>query len=237
MTNFAAMARRLPIFLILACAVAGVVFLRDKINFDALARHSAELLAFRDQHFLWASVGFVALYVAVVALSLPGATIVSLTGGYVFGLFPGVLYNVTGATVGAALVFLAARAGFGRDLAAGAQLRGGKLAEMQAALQQNQWSALLILRLLPILPFFLVNLLAATVGVRLWPFVATTFLGIIPASFVFTSIGAGLGDVLAQGKAPDLGIIFTPPILLPLLGLAALAALPIVIKTVRGKEF
>jgi uncharacterized membrane protein YdjX (TVP38/TMEM64 family) len=237
MTRFKSLARRLPFLLILLCAIAGVVFLRDKISFDALARHSADLLSFRDANYFWASIGFIALYIATVALSLPGATIVTLTGGFLFGLFPGVLYSVVGATLGAALVFLAARAGFGTDLAARLEARGGVAARMQVALQQNQWSALLIMRLLPILPFFLVNLIAASVGVRLWPFVATTMLGIIPASLVFTSIGAGLGDVLAAGQAPDLGIIFTPPILLPLLGLAALAALPVMVKAWRGKEF
>lgn len=230
-------ARRLPFLLILLCAVAGVIFLRDKISFDALARHSADLLAFRDANYLSASLGFIALYIATVAFSLPGATIVTLTGGFLFGVFPGVIYNVGGATVGAALVFLAARAGFGADLATRLEARGGAAARMQVALQENQWSALLILRLLPILPFFLVNLIAASVGVRLRPFVLTTMLGIIPASLVFTSIGAGLGDVLAAGEVPDLGIIFTPPILLPLLGLAALAALPVLVKALRGREF
>ena len=237
MTNSRTFARRLPFLLILICAIAGVIFLRDKISFDALARHSAELEAFRDANYLWASLGFVVLYIATVAFSLPGATVVTLAGGFLFGLFPGVIYNVGGATVGAALVFLAARAGFGTDLSAGMQARGGAAARMQVALQENQWSALLIMRLLPILPFFLVNLIAASVGVRLWPFVVTTLLGIIPASLVFTSIGAGLCDVLAAGEAPDLAIIFTPPILLPLLGLAALAALPVLVKAWRGKEF
>lgn len=237
MTRPNAFARRLPFLLILACAAAGVIFLRDRISFDALARHGAELQAFRDANYLWASLGFIAVYIATVAFSLPGATIVTLAGGFLFGVFPGVIYNVGGATVGAALVFLAARAGFGTDLAAGVQTRGGTAARMQVALQENQWSALLIMRFLPILPFFLVNLIAASVGVRLRPFVITTMLGIIPASLVFTSIGAGLGDVLAAGEAPDLGIIFTPPILLPLLGLAALAALPVLVKVLRGKEF
>ena len=230
-------ARRLPILLILVAAVAGAVFLRDRLSFDALAQNRDALLAFRDAHFLWASVGFLAVYIAIVALSLPGGTIATLAGGFLFGLFPGAVYNVVGASLGAVAVFLAARAGFGAEVAARLQAGRGPVARLQAGLQQNQWSALLIMRLLPILPFFLVNLIAASVGVRLWPFVVTTLLGIIPASLVFTSIGAGLGDVLAAGEAPDLGIIFTPPILLPLLGLAALAALPVVVKAWRGKEF
>jgi uncharacterized membrane protein YdjX (TVP38/TMEM64 family) len=85
-------------------------------------------------------------------------------------------------------------------------------------------------------PFFVANLIPALVGVPLSRFVITTFLGIIPGAVVYTSVGAGLGEVFARGESPDLGIIFEPQILLPILGLAALAALPILIKAVRGRK-
>lgn len=224
-------AKQLPILLILCTAVAGAVFLRDRISFEALAANRAALLAFRDAHYLWASVGFVAIYIAIVGLSLPGATVATLAGGFLFGMFPGAVYNVLGASVGAVCIFLAARAGFGAALAA--RMTSGAAGKLQAALQENQWSALLIMRLVPALPFFLANLIPAFVGVRLIPFAVTTFVGIIPATLVFTSIGAGLGEVFARGETPDLGVIFSAPVLLPLLGLAALAALPIVLKAMR----
>lgn len=224
-------AKQLPILLILCTAVAGAVFLRDRISFEALATNRAALLAFRDAHYLWASVGFVAIYIAIVGLSLPGATVATLAGGFLFGMFPGAVYNVLGASVGAVCIFLAARAGFGAALAA--RMTSGAAGKLQAALQENQWSALLIMRLVPALPFFLANLIPAFVGVRLIPFAVTTFVGIIPATLVFTSIGAGLGEVFARGETPDLGVIFSAPVLLPLLGLAALAALPIVLKAMR----
>lgn len=226
--------RKLPILLILCVAVVGAVFLRDRISFAALAEHRSALLAFRDAHQLLASLGFVAAYVLIVAFSLPGATIATLTGGFLFGMFPGTLYNVIAATLGAIAVFLAARAGFGAEIAA--RMRSGAAARLREGLQNNQWSALLIMRLVPALPFFIVNLIPAFVGIRLWPFAITTFFGIMPGALVFTSIGAGLGEVFARGETPDLGIIFTPPVLLPLLGLAALAALPMGIKAFRGKE-
>jgi uncharacterized membrane protein YdjX (TVP38/TMEM64 family) len=227
------LARRLPILLIIAAALAGAVFLRDQLTFESLARNRDALLAFRDQHFLWASLGFLAAYVAIVALSLPGATLATLTGGFLFGLFPGAAYSVVGASIGAAAVFLAARAGFGADVAARMQSGDGAMARLQAGLQQNQWSALLIMRLVPALPFFVANLIPAFVGIRLAPFVATTFLGIIPATVIFSSVGAGLGDVFARGETPDLGLIFAPQILLPLLGLAALSALPMLLRLRR----
>lgn len=225
---------RLPILLILVAAVAGAVFLRDQLNFAALAQNRQALLAFRDANLMLASVGFVTAYIIIVGLSLPGATIATLTGGFLFGMFPGTLYNVVGATIGAVGIFLAARAGFGTAMAS--RMTSGAPARVKAALQENQWSALLIMRLVPVLPFFVANLIPAFVGIRLVPFALITLVGILPGALVFTSIGAGLGEVFARGETPDLGVIFTPPVLLPLLGLAALAALPVLLKSLRGKD-
>lgn len=228
--------RKLPFLLILVAAILGAIFLRDKISFEALAENRAALLLFRDEHFILASLGFIAVYVVIVALSLPGATIATLTGGFLFGMFPGGAYNVIGASLGAVAVFLAARAGFGAAAAAKMQTSTGAVARLQKSLKENQWSALLIMRLVPALPFFLANLIPAFIGIRLFPFALTTFLGIIPGTLVFTSIGAGLGEVFARGEKPDLSIIFTAPVLLPLLGLAALSALPIVLKSFRKEN-
>lgn len=229
----AAWLRRLPILVILVAALFGAVALRDDISFETLARHREDLLAFRDAHYLWAVLAFLAGYVAIVGLSLPGGTVATLTGGFLFGLVPGVFYNVLAAGTGAVLVFLAARSGFGAALSRKLERAGGKAARLQAGLRQNEWSVLFLMRLVPLVPFFVANLIPALVGVSLWRFVVSTFLGIIPGALVFTSVGAGLGEVFARGAAPDLGIIFTPPVLLPLLGLAALAALPMLLRSTR----
>jgi uncharacterized membrane protein YdjX (TVP38/TMEM64 family) len=226
--------RRLPILVILATAIFGAIALRDDLSFDSLARHREALLAFRDAHYLWAVLGFMAAYVAIVALSLPGGTIASLTGGFLFGLFPGVIYVVLAAGTGAVLVFLAARTGFGAALARRLDSAGGKAAKLQAALKQNEWSVLFLMRLVPLVPFVIANLVPALVGTSLWRFAVSTYIGIIPGALVFTSVGSGLGKVFARGEAPDFGIVFTPPVLWPLLGLAALAALPILLRAVKG---
>lgn len=229
--------KRLPILVILGAALIGAIALRDELSFDTLARHREELLAFRDAHYVWAVLAFLAGYIVIVALSLPGGTVATLTGGFLFGLFPGVLYNVLGAGTGAILVFLAARSGFGEALALKLDAAGGKAARLQGALRQNEWSVLFLMRLVPLVPFFIVNLIPAFVGTSLYRFAVSTFLGIIPGALVFTSVGSGLGEVFARGEAPDLGIIFSPPVLLPLLGLAALAALPMLLKAFkRGSE-
>lgn len=227
---------RLPILIILAVAAIGAFTLRDTLSFEALAANREALIAFRDAHYLWAVLAFIALYTLIVALSLPGATVATLTGGFLFGLFPGVVFNVVAATIGAAIIFLAARAGFGARIAARIDANGGAAGRLQAALRENEWSVLFIMRLVPVVPFFVANLVPAFVGVRLSRFLVTTFLGIIPGGLVFTSIGAGLGEVFARGEAPDLSVIFAPHVLGPMLGLAALAALPIAIKALRRKE-
>lgn len=226
-------AKRVPIVLIALAAILGAFTLRDQLSFDALALHRETLLAYRDSHFLLTSLGFIACYVVIVAFSLPGATIATLTGGFLFGLFPGTLYNVTAATLGAVAVFLAARVGFGAAVAAKIEQKGGAAARLQAALRENEWSALLIMRLVPAVPFFIANLLPAFVGTSLGRFALTTFVGIIPGGLVYTSVGAGLGEVFAKGERPDLSVIFAPHILLPLLGLAALSALPIFLKHMK----
>jgi uncharacterized membrane protein YdjX (TVP38/TMEM64 family) len=143
---------------------------------------------------------------------------------------------MTGATLGAIAIFLAARWGLGERLAEKMQTSGGRIQKIKAGIDANQWEMLFLIRLIPVVPFFVANLVPALVGVALLPFAVTTFLGIIPGALVYTSVGAGLGEVLDRGETPDLGIIFTPAILLPILGLAALAALPIVLKALRGKE-
>jgi uncharacterized membrane protein YdjX (TVP38/TMEM64 family) len=225
--------RRVPILVILAAALIGAILLREELSFSALADHREALLAFRDTHYLLTVLGFVAAYVVIVTLSLPGATVATLTGGFLFGLFPGVIYNVFAAGTGAIAVFLAARSGFGEGVSRRIEAAGGAAARLQAGLRENEWSVLFLMRLVPVVPFFLANLIPAFVGTRLSRFAATTYLGIIPGGLVFTSIGSGLGDVFARDEVPDLGIIFTAPVLLPILGLAALAAMPMVLKVLK----
>ena len=229
-------ARHLPLIVILAVAAIGAIALRDVISFEALAENREALIAFRDANYLATVLVFMALYVVIVAFSLPGATIATLTGGFLFGTFPGALFNVTAATLGATVIFLAARWGLGERLSARMDASEGRVKRIKDGIDRNQWEMLFLIRLVPAVPFFVANLIPALVGVPLSRFVITTFLGIIPGAVVYTSVGAGLGEVFARGETPDLGIIFEPQILLPILGLAALAALPIVIKAARGKK-
>ena len=228
-------ARYAPIVMIALGAALGWWLLRDYLSFAALADNREALIAFRDAHYVLTVAAFIAVYTLIVAFSLPGATIATLTGGFLFATFPGALFNVTAASLGATAIFLAARTSIGARL--GARLEGseGLTKKIKDGIDENQWSMLFLMRLLPVVPFFVANLVPAFLEVPLRRFVISTFFGIMPGAVVYTSVGAGLGEVFARGETPDLGIIFEPQILLPILGLSALALLPILVKAVRGK--
>lgn len=228
--------RKLPLIVIIIVAALGAYFLRDYLTFDALAENREALLGFRDNNYFLTALVFIAAYVVIVAFSLPGATIATLTGGFLFATFPGALFNMTAATIGATAIFLAARWGFGENL--GKKLEGadGVVKKIKDGIDENQWSMLFLIRLVPAVPFFLANLIPSFLEVPLHRFVISTFFGIIPGSVVYTSVGAGLGEIFERGETPNLGIIFEPQIILPIIGLCVLAALPILIKAVRGKK-
>jgi uncharacterized membrane protein YdjX (TVP38/TMEM64 family) len=228
--------QRLPLILVLAVAVIGAFTLRDILSFDALRDNRDALLAYRDAHYGLMAAGFVLAYVAIVAFSLPGATAATLTGGFLFGLFPGALFNIGAATIGAVLIFLAVRSGIGKSLAAKVDSSDGQVAKLMRAIRENELPVLFSMRLIPVLPFFIANIIPALIGVRTWVFAVTTFAGIIPGGIVYTWVGVGLGEVMARGETPDLGIIFEPHIIGPLLGLAALALLPTLLKFLRAKD-
>ena len=228
--------RRLPIMLIALAAVVALVFFRHWLSFDRLSENREHLIRLRDSHYLATSLTFILIYTLVVVISIPGALILTLSGGFLFGLFPGLIYNVVSATIGAIVVFSAARTGFGHELAERIEARGGAVARLQQALRQNQVTVLLTMRLIPVMPFVVANIAPALVGIGFWTFAITTFVGIIPADVIYTQLGAGLGEVFARGEHPDLHILLTPQFALPLLGLVLLALTPLAVKLYRQRQ-
>jgi len=235
-TDKPAWLRYLPLMVIAVVAAIGFFTLRDYLNFETLRDNREALIAFRDANYVLTVLVFVAAYIMIVAFSLPGAGIATITGGFLFGTIFGAMFNVTGATIGAVLIFTAARMGLGEKLKARMDASEGMVRKIKDGIDNNQWSMLFLIRLIPAVPFFVANLIPAFLGVMLHRFVISTFLGIIPGSLVYSSVGAGLGAVFARGETPNFGIIFEPQILLPILGLCALSLLPIIIKAVTGKK-
>lgn len=228
--------RHIPLLVILSVAVIGAFTLQDYLSFETLRDHRESLLAFRDQNFIGLALAFIGIYVAIVSFSLPGAAVASVTGGFLFGLATGTVLNVVSATIGAVLIFQAARLGIGASLTAKLEASEGTIKKLKTGLRDNEISVLFLLRLVPVVPFFVANLLPALVGVKFRNFLLTTALGIIPGAIVFTWIGVGLGEVFSRGETPDMSLLWQPYILGPILGLCALAVLPILIKALRGKN-
>ncbi len=219
--------RYLPIALIALGAIGGIIFFRDYLSFSAISENYQTLITWRDTNFGLAVAAFAALYIIAVAFSIPGALWLTLIGGFLFGTVLGAVVVVSAATAGAFLIYTAARTALGNALR---ERASGWLSKMEAGFRDGEVSYMLIMRLVPAVPFFIANLAPAFLGVRAWTYLWTTFVGIIPGTVVYISIGAGLGEQLERGEAPDLGIIFEPHVLGPLLGLAVLAALPVVLK-------
>jgi uncharacterized membrane protein YdjX (TVP38/TMEM64 family) len=220
-----------------------------ELSLETLVRHRAAIEAFLADHYAAALALFVALYIAAVALSVPGAVWLTISGGFLFGSVLGTMASMVGATVGATLVFLITKTAFGEHLVR----RAGPLAARVAdEFRSNAFSYLLFLRLVPVFPFFLVNLVPAVLGIGIVPFVAATALGIIPATFAFASVGAGLDSVisaqetsyeacLATGRADcrldfDLGAALTPQVWGALVALGALALIPVVLRRWRARN-
>jgi len=200
------------------------------VSFAALRDNRATVTGFVADHRGLAALLYVAAYIVVVAASLPGGAILSVAGGFLFGTVVASVCVVVGATAGATLLFLAARTAIGDGLRRRLGARGERLA---ADLADNAFNYLLVLRLVPLFPFFLVNLVPAFAGITLRTYVAATFLGIIPGTVVFVSVGDGLGALLERGETPDLSIIFSPRILGPLVGLAVLALIPVAYRRLK----
>ncbi len=203
------------------------------LTFEALRENRYLLMTLVQDHAILMALGFAAVYALATALSLPGGAILSITGGFLFGSILGALWIVLGATVGATAIFVIARTALGESLRSRA---GPWLKKMEDGFKENALSYLLVLRLVPLFPFFVVNLVPALLGVPLRTYVLGTFLGIIPGSFVFASVGAGLGSVFDSEEGFSPASALTPEVITALVGLSVLSLLPVVYKKLKSRK-
>ena len=206
------------------------------LNLEALQANEAALRAFVGQQLPLALLTFIVVYALATAVSLPGAIVLTLAGGYLFGTWVGGVATVIGATTGAILVFYAVKTSLGQALRDKAEASGGRLKSVIDGVQAGAFGYILTLRLIPLAPFWLVNVAAALAHAPLRAYALATFIGIMPATFIYSGIGAGIGELLAQGKTPDLGVIFSPKVLLPLVALGLLTLATTVYQRVRAKS-
>lgn len=203
------------------------------ISFDVIKQHHDQWLLWASTHPWLSALAFIVFYAVAVAFSIPGATFFTLTAGFIFGLWWGTLYVLIGATVGATCVFWAARTAFASWLQ---KKSGAWLSKMESGFRRDAFHYLLVLRLIPIFPFWLINIVPGLLGMRFWAYVIATFIGIIPGTFVYVSVGNGLGALFDQDQTPNLSVIFSPEVLLPLLGLAVLSIIPVIYKRIKAKK-
>ena len=244
------LARRiLPLVAIVVLAGAAYIASGGGVSLESLVRHRAAIDDFVASHRMLAIFVYVGIYITVVAVSLPGAALLTLTGGFLFGIAVGASAAVISATVGATLIFLVARTVLGEPLLRRAGPRATQLAR---GFREDAFSYLLFLRLVPAFPFFLVNLVPAFAGVRLGPFVAATAIGIIPGAIVFALAGAGLDSIIAAqknsydqciaAKGADCRLVFepadvlTPQLIAALVALGLLALMPVAVKFWRTRS-
>jgi len=223
--------RKTVVIFLLIIAVFGLIFFNEWISFEALKENRSDISEFRDENFILSIIVFWLFYFLLIVFSLPGAAVASVSGGFLFGLNLGLIINVTAASTGATVLFILVRYGLKSfKYNQSNDFDNNFAVTLKNGLIQNQISIMLILRLVPLVPFFLANILPALVGVRLVNFMWTTVIGIIPGGIVFTWIGVGVGQVFDRNEYPNLELLFSPMILGPILGLAALLLLPIILR-------
>ncbi len=199
--------------------------LGEYLNLGRLQENKEALKAVVERHYLLSVLVYIAAYIGVVALSIPGATVLTLLGGFFYGVAPATLYINVGATLGATIVFLAARFFLGEMI----QTRyGEKLSRFNREIEANGKNYLLTLRLIPLFPFWMINLFAGVTRIRTRTFVWTTSLGIIPGSAVYAYAGYAVNDLGKSGVPKN--IIFA------LLLLAALSIVPVAVRKIRARR-
>lgn len=226
--NMKAIKRWLPLIIIAALMlVAFASGLHEKISLQVLQDNKEAMLDAVTVHPVATALGFMAVYIVFVALSLPAATLLTLTGGFLFGTWLGTFYVVTAATIGATILFFIAKTSLGEALRKKA---GGLYQRVEGNMKDNAVGYLLFMRLVPIFPFFLVNIVPALFNVKPRVFILTTFFGIIPGSFVFVNLGKQLATIT------DLGDLVSMQTLLAFALLGLFALIPTIYKQIKGRK-
>ena len=206
----------------------------EYFTLDSLRENKDQLQAFVRDSYLIAIVGFIVIYALAVGISFPGASFLTIIGGFLFGIFAGTLSVVVGATAGAVAIFFVSKSAIGDSLVGKA---GGFVKKMEQGLRENELAYMFVMRLIPGFPFWVVNILPGALGVKFRNFLISTFFGIMPGTFVYVSIGNGVGAALDAGDDVQLtGLFLKPEILLPILGLIVLSLIPIVYKQFIAKK-
>lgn len=230
--------RWLPLLLLIGGGLAFFALgLQRYLTLETLRDHGDRLGQGIEAHYPLAAVGFIIAYALLIAVVPPSGSLTSVAGGFLFGAVVGTALVVIGATLGATIVFLAMRLSLGDALMrrGGSRLRAA-IERMRAGFAANEWGYMLTLRLVPLFPFWLVNIAPALLRVRLRTFVIATFIGIIPGSAAFATFGAGLDRLFASGGPITLADALSPEIVGALVGLAVLSLSPGAYRAIKRRR-
>jgi uncharacterized membrane protein YdjX (TVP38/TMEM64 family) len=244
-----ALRRWLPLGLLAALVVTAYSLgLHHYLTLESLAQHQNDLTAYVNAHLVLALLIFALVYIGVVSLSLPGASILTIVGGFVFGWALSAPVIIISATIGAIIVFQIVSTSLGASIA---ERAGPFVSKLSAGFQKDAFSYMLFLRLVPLFPFFIVNAVAGLARVNLRVYALATIIGIVPGTLAFAWLGRGLGSVIeaqtaahaacvaAQGEAAcpfeiSTASLITPQLLLGFAALGLVALIPVVLKKWRG---
>ena len=245
-----ALKRWAPIALLAAAGLGVYLSGASKyLSLETIAENRQALQTFVAANWLTAVGAYTLLYVAVTVFIIPGAALLTIVGGFLFGWFNAGIVTVIGATIGATAVFLIVQTSFGHFLS---QKAGPWMTKFSDGIAQDAFNYLLFLRLVPIFPFFVVNIAPGLFKVKLSTYVITTLIGIIPGTFAFTILGSGLNSIIdAQRKIydacvaangagncvfkVDAGSLITPQILAAFAALGIVAAIPVVLRRLKQR--
>ncbi len=219
----------LPVVLLHGLLIFLTTDLKNTLSFSGLAENYNLITAFAANNQLSSWFGFMILYACIVALSLPAASLLTLAGGAILGWIA-IPLIIMGASAGACIVFVAAKSVFASMLA---ERTAGFISRLEAGFKKDAFSYLLALRLIPAVPFWVVNIVPALLGMRFTPFIVATFIGIAPGTSVYVAVGRGFDKVLAKGEVPDLSTLQDPYIIAPLVALGLLSLMPAVVKRLK----
>ena len=205
----------------------------DYVSLESFRTHYVEIIKFIQSEYYASILIFIGLYVFSTALSIPGALILTMVGGYLFGAFLGALFSLIGATLGASILFIAARSAFGELFK---PKIGSSVERMRNELTKNAFFYLLFLRVVPVFPFFVVNIAPAFLNISFSNYFFASFLGMIPGAAVYALMGSGLNETLAPGEGFDIPKV-SLEFLAGLVGLAILSLIPILIRRWKNKDY
>ena len=224
--------RLLPLFLMISLTLFFIFDGHKFLSLSQLAEHYTSLKVFVDGQLATALLVFGATYILTVALSLPIASLLTLAGGALFGWI-GAAVIISAATIGATIVFIFARMIQNEFFV---KRTTGFMAKLEAGFQKNAFSYLLALRLIPVVPFWVVNIVPSLLGMRVNHYMLATFIGVTPGTLIYVWVAKSLDILLSRGQIPDLSELSKPAVIMPLFALGLLSLIPALWRCLRERQ-